>query len=303
MKPQPVWRILSNARAQTGRAARGLWIIWAAYSALALLAAAPAAASLAKHFGFSVGTGKLALELDPAAIAEWIYATRSEPALHLAAAILAGVAAAVALAVFLAGGALAQLAKRAGFLEGGGRYFWRFLRLALLAGLFYLMVFGLAGTAHRGVRWLFEDSMAERPYALASQAVNVLLLLLIWTIAAAFDYAKVRMVVDDSRHAIAAGFAALFFVLRNPWKTLAPLAFIAVCGAVLFAFYQTSYNLFDYRGLRTILISIAGQQIYILLRVWLRLWQWSTCFQVDLALRRPSSPWALTEPEPHGDNI
>jgi hypothetical protein len=303
MTSLPVWTILGDARRQTARAGRALWVMWVVYTLLAVVVAAGTVASMGQHFGRSLSAGPLSLELDPAAVAEWIFANRGEPAWQLIWSVAAGLVVLLPVTVFLSGGALGQLSSRTGFLEGGGRYFWRFLRLAVMAGVLHATALAALASLHRAVERLFAESLVERPIALTSEALDGLIVVAVWLIAAAMDYAKVRIVVDEERSAWSAGFAGLWFVARHPLRALGALAFVALCGVVLFAFYQTAYNVFDYRGMRTILISIAGQQFYLGLRIWLRLWQWATCMQVDLAVRRPAAPWAISEPEPYGDNI
>lgn len=295
--------ILLEARIQTGRAKRALWVMWAVATALAVLAAAPVVASLSRYFGHSRMATRLTLEFDLAAAMEWIRHGLGELPVAMTALLAGVVLVMVAASAFVSGGALAQLAGRGGFWQGGGQFFWRFLRLAVFAGIFYMTAVSLVAWAAGGVNHWFRESMEEWPSAVVKTLLDALALLLVWVIAVGFDYAKVRMVVDGTRSAAVAGFAGLGFVLRHAWRTLAPAAFIALCGAVLFGFYQTAYNVFDYRGLRTILITIAGQQLYLVLRLWLRLWHWSACLRIDVAVRRPASPWALAEPEPYGDNI
>jgi hypothetical protein len=303
MTSLPVWTILGDARRQTARAGRALWVMWVVYTLLAVVVAAATVASMGQHFERSLSAGPLSLELDPAAVAEWIFANRGQPAWQLIWSVAAGLLVVLPVTIFLAGGALGQLSNRAGFLEGGGRYFWRFLRLAVMACVVHVTVLAALAAVHRAVERGFAGSLVERPVVLTSEALDGFLVLAVWLVAAAMDYAKVKIVLDEERSAWSAGFSGLWFVARHPLQALGPLAFVALCGAVLFAFYQTAYNVFDYRGMRTILISIAGQQFYLGLRIWLRLWQWATCMRVDMAVRRPASPWVISEPEPYGDNI
>jgi hypothetical protein len=303
MTSLPVWTILGDARRQTARAGRALWVMWLVYTLLAVVVASATVASMGQHFGRSLSAGPLSVELDPAGVAEWIYANRGEPAWQLIWAVAAGLVVLLPATVFMAGGALGQLSSRTGFLEGGSRYFWRFLRLAVMAGVLHTTALAALAAVHRAVERAFVDSLVERPVVLTSEVIDGLVVLAVWLIAGAMDYAKVRIVVDEERSALSAGFAGLWFAARHPFRALGPLAFVALCGMVLFVFYQTAYNVFDYRGMRTILISLAGQQFYLGLRIWLRLWQWATCMRVDLAVRRPAAPWAISEPEPHGDNI
>jgi hypothetical protein len=303
MQPASVITVLSTARLRSGHAARGLLVMWSSLTLLAVLAATPVIASLERHFGHSFSATQLVRELDPAAIIEWNRTAAGDPFSAAAATIAVALLAALTLSVFWAGGAMGQLSRRTPFFEGGRRYFWRFLRLALFAGLFYAALLAAYSAANRGIGEVFCESMEEWPIVVWRNALTAAALLAAALLAAAFDYAKVRLVVNDRRGAIHAGFEGLGLVLRHPWRALAPLAFIALCGILIFAFYQTSYNVFDYRGLRTILISIAGQQLYMFLRLWLRLWHWSACLQVDASLRAPAPAWAISTPEPHGDNI
>lgn len=295
--------VLSEARLRSGHAAHGLLIIWASLTLLALLAATPVIASLDRHFGHSFSATQLVRELDPAALVEWHRSADGDPFTTAAATLVIAMLISLPLSVFWAGGAMGQLAWRNGFMQSGARYFWRFLRLALFAGLLYAVLLAAYSAAGRGVSRLFEESMEEWPIVVWRNALAAAAVLAAAILAAGFDYAKVRLVVDDRRGALHAGFEGLGFVFRHPWRALAPLAFIALCGLLIFAFYQTAYNVFDYRGLRTILISIAGQQLYMFLRLWLRLWHWSTCFQVDASLRAPAPSWVISTPEPYGDNI
>jgi hypothetical protein len=92
MTSLPVWTILGDARRQTARAGRALWVMWVVYTLLAVVVAAGTVASMGQHFGRSLSAGPLSLELDPAAVAEWIFANRGEPAWQLIWSVAAGTA-------------------------------------------------------------------------------------------------------------------------------------------------------------------------------------------------------------------
>lgn len=303
MQPAPVITVLSAARLRSGHAARGLFIMWSLLTLLAVLAATPVIASLERHFGHSFSANELVRELDPAALIEWNKSAAGDPFRTAAATLGMVLLASLPLSVFWAGGAMGQLAWRTGFMENGARYFWRFLRLALFAALFYAALFAAYSAAGRGIGLLYEDSMEEWPIVVWRNILAAAAVLAAAVLAAGFDYAKVRLVVYGTRGVVQAAFEGLAFVLRHPWRALAPLAFIALCGLLLFAFYQTAYNVFDYRGLRTILISVAGQQLYMFLRLWLRLWHWSACFQADAIPGALVPAFAPATPQPYGDNI
>ena len=142
--------------------------------------------------------------------------------LPLAATIAGATAAWMVVWSFLSGGILDRYARRRptrshGFFAACGAHVWRFLRLGVLAWLVYVFLFG---TVHP---WLFEDlypvltgnmNVEREAFAvrLAGYAVFGALLVFVNVL---FDYARVRIVVEDRRSALGALVAATRFVRRN----------------------------------------------------------------------------------------
>jgi hypothetical protein len=113
-------------------------------------------------------------------------------------------------ATFLLGGVMDRLARNRatasfGFFGACGMYFFRFLRLAALALPFYLLLFLI-------IYPLLPNAPAPR---------EVWLVPLVLALHLIFDYAKVRMVVEDRRSAIGSVTAAVRFIRRNPVPALA----------------------------------------------------------------------------------
>ena len=127
--------------------------------------------------------------------------------------------------IFLSGGILDRYARQRptrahGFFAAAGVFFWRFLRLGLVAAVVYWFLFAYVHV------WLFDDW-----YTRATRNLDVERTALLWRagmyaifgalLAAAnvvFDYAKVRLVVEDRRSALGALSASLAFILRNPGR-------------------------------------------------------------------------------------
>jgi hypothetical protein len=123
---------------------------------------------------------------------------------------------------FLAGGVLDRYARQRptrthGFFSACGTHFWRFLRLGVLALALYAWLFGPVHT------WIFDDFY---PWATRDLAVErtgfairfacyLLFGLLLVAVNLMFDYARVRIVVEDRRSALGALVAGLRFVRRN----------------------------------------------------------------------------------------
>lgn len=170
------------------------------------------------------------------------------------AAPAGGLAVAVAVAfylaawTFLAGGILDRLARRrrlggAAFFAACGTYFFRFLRLAVVAGLAYWMLFDLFH------EWLLEDLYeyltrdvtVERTAFLIRIAGYALFGALVLPVNLLLDYAKIRVVVEDRRSMLGALLAAGRFVRRRPLST----GGLYVLNAALFGLLLAGYAAVD----------------------------------------------------------
>jgi hypothetical protein len=149
------------------------------------------------------------------ALADWhaaiIDASAIDPMPALVSVISdAGMWAHAALITFLLGGVMDRLARdRAtasfGFFGASGLFFFRFLRLALVT-----------------VPACYALLIVIYPRLPGSPTINtIVLIVLLSALHLLFDYAKIRMVVEDRRSALGALAAASRFVRRNPLATIA----------------------------------------------------------------------------------
>jgi hypothetical protein len=186
------------------------------------------------------------------------------------------VAAHVLVSVFVLGGVLDRLARRraigsAAFFSACGVFFFRFLRLGTMAALLYWWLFAwwhplLFETLYTR---LTRDLTVERTafvYRLILYAVFGALLLGINLI---FDYAKIRMVVEDRRSAIGALVASVRFIARQP----AAAAGLYLLNTLAFAVVLALYALLapGAAGGTWAWIALLTGQLYIVLRVVVRL--------------------------------
>jgi hypothetical protein len=144
--------------------------------------------------------------------------------------------------VFLSGAVLDRYARQRptrahGFFAAAGVFFWRFLRLGILAGLFYWFLFASV-----------HDRLFDEWYASAIRNVDVERTALFWragmyavfgallvAVNVLFDYAKVRLVVEDRRSAVGAVTAAFAFITRNPRQVFALYLLNALVFVLLLA--------------------------------------------------------------------
>jgi hypothetical protein len=182
----------------------------------------------------------------------------------------------VLLWLFLLGGVLNAFAApegpryREGFAAACGRNFGRFLQLALCSGLIYYWIFLLSG-------WLFEQLAEasrqvteERTIFYATLAIATLIVLLLHLVRMVFDYAKIAVAVDGAS-APRAILRALRFVGRYPGRTLGVYAGLGGLAAVAFVLYALIAPGAGQSTFLTIAFAFALSQVYLVLRLGLRL--------------------------------
>ncbi len=123
-------------------------------------------------------------------------------------------------------------------LADGLGFFPRFLRLTLLTGALYYLIF-------RFVRWLFPevhrmtaDFTTERQVLLYNLAAAAIIVLLITLVRLISDYARVSMVVERRRSVLLAALGGFRFVVGSPLGALGIACLYGVLMAVLFLVYS-----------------------------------------------------------------
>jgi hypothetical protein len=175
--------------------------------------------------------------------------------------------------LFLAGGILDRLARdrdlgAGAFFSACGVYFFRFIRLGIVASVIYWVLFG---PYHE---WLFDavypaltrDVTVERTAFFIRLALYAAFALPLFSFNILFDYAKIRAVVEDRRSMLGALVASWRFIRRHP---------IAVWGvykinALVFLLVVGLYYLIA-PGASADALAFAIGQLYIVLRVMVRL--------------------------------
>jgi hypothetical protein len=140
----------------------------------------------------------------------------------LAATIAGATAAWMLLWSFLSGGVIDRLARdrrtrTAGFFAACGVHFWRFLRLGVLVWLVYAFLFNYVH------HWIFDEAYPALIADLTSERTALLIRLGGYGLFGGalifcnliIDYARIRIVVEDRRSAIAAIAAGTRFVRRH----------------------------------------------------------------------------------------
>lgn len=179
--------------------------------------------------------------------------------------------------VFLSGGILDRYARQRstrahGFFAASGVFFWRFLRLGLIAGLIYWALFAYVH------RWLLDDAYERLILDVSAERVAFLWRFSLYAVFGAalaavnvvMDYAKIRLVVEDRRSVVGALSAALGFLARHPGRVLGVYAANGALFLVLIALWAGVAPGAGRAGI-SMWLAFAVTQCYLLARLALKL--------------------------------
>jgi hypothetical protein len=193
---------------------------------------------------------------------------------------------------FVSGGILDRYARQRrtrtyGFFAASGVYFVRFLRLAVIAGIFYWWMFDFVH------HWLFDvwyvrltrDMSVERNAFAVRATMYVLFGALLVLGNLVLDYTKIRAVVEDRRSMVGALMAAMRFVANRPARTLGLYALNAITLVALLALWAMAAPGAGGGGVSVWIGFLAGQ-LYLIARLLLKLQflaSQTSLFQASLA--------------------
>lgn len=178
---------------------------------------------------------------------------------------------------FLLGGVLDRFARPHGraatetFTRAGGRYFFPFVRLALLQAPLYLAVYLLARRLYGFVEASSHDVTEEWKILLLLLLPAALAVFLLHLIRLVFDYAKVSMVVEGRRSALRGAWTGVRTVLRRPVRTAALYLAFGTLGMLLMGGYAAVAPGPGPSTLAGILLALLFAQLYLAARLAVRL--------------------------------
>lgn len=147
---------------------------------------------------------------------------------------------------FLLGGVLQWMVRPQGFeggvisgtfFEGCGRYFFRFVRLAVLSGVLYYLIYRFARWLFHRLEWATRDVTSERTVLMWVLVAAALVVGLLVGVRVIFDYAKVMMATENRHGVLLTAWAALRFVAVHPVRTLGLYGGIALLWVVILGLY------------------------------------------------------------------
>ena len=255
-----------------------VWLLWAWYGLLALVPALPAWTWWNGVLGSSPEAASVLKRFDLGVFLD-LTAGKGINGLGL----LTGAAVAVALVAFVSsaftfGGVLEVFGSdddRRSFMHrffrGGGHFFWRFFRLAIIAGVCLVLATGAVSALMAAATAPMSESEWEPAVYLGGVASIVVFLVVAALFLLALDYARIRVARDDSRSMLKAYASGLVFVLRRLFTVygiaIALLFFEAVL-VLCYVAYETNASAAGTWAALVVLFLI--QQAVVLGRVFLR---------------------------------
>jgi hypothetical protein len=179
--------------------------------------------------------------------------------------------------LFMQGGILDRIARGRrigayGFFAASGTFFFRFLRLGVVAGLVYWFLFAYVH------EWLFakwyvnatRDLAVERTAFYWRALMYAIFTALLALTALVFDYTKVRAVVEDRRSMVGALIAAVRFIVRHPGRVMGVYLLNAMLFLVVVAAWAIVAPGAGGSG-ASMWIGVIASQCYILARLVVKL--------------------------------
>jgi hypothetical protein len=197
---------------------------------------------------------------------------------------------------FLLGGILVRLSFReeprppAGFLADSGRFFWRFAGLAAISGALYTGVYFLGRWLFRTIEDLTRDVTVERSVLLPAVTGALIIAFLLCLINLLFDFARVATVLDNRRNPLRALHHAFRMVLRHPLQTLGLHLTLGLVGLALLAAYARIAPGAQQSTLPGIVLAFVAAQIYLIVKLLLRLTFYGSQLTLYETLGRPPAP-------------
>lgn len=157
------------------------------------------------------------------------------------------------------------------FFQGGGRYFGRFFRLAIYSLILWfvslIFFFGLT----RLVRVLTVKGTKEQLAFYLFLAEIAVGLFLVYLIKMILDYARIKIVTEDTRRVFRSMFQSIGFVFQNFGKTLSIYYLLVLTGLIIIGIYWLLRQVIPDYSFLALLITFVIYQIFIASRGWLKI--------------------------------
>ena len=158
------------------------------------------------------------------------------------------------------------------FFSTGGKFFFRFVRLAVFSGVLYYLVYRFSGWLLGWVEESTIDVTVEKTVLARLILAAVVIAFLLTLINMVFDYAKIVTFKEDRRSMLLAFFRGLGLVFSNPLKTMGLYYALVAVSALLLLFYSMVAPGVHQSTTTGVLIAFLVGQGFLVAKLMVRLW-------------------------------
>ncbi|MCX6551301.1 MAG: hypothetical protein NTY02_09920 [Acidobacteria bacterium] len=253
-------------------------LLWAWYGLLSFVPVFPAFVWLSSGLNMRPASATALQRFDFGLLSELSNYDQSGVFGLLVVAAMAAMVVALVSSTFVMGGVLEVLGSEDEprmfmhrFSRGCGHFFWRFVRLALIAGISLAIVVGIVAAAVGAMTAPMGKTEWEPGWYLAGLITVVSIAIAAAYFLLGLDYARIRVARDGSRGMFKAYVASLGFVARHALPAYGlGLTFVAALAgvALLYLAYETNSPAAATTG--AIVLLLLFQQIVVIARVFAR---------------------------------
>ena len=156
------------------------------------------------------------------------------------------------------------------FFQGVGKFFGRFLRLLIYSLILWLGVIAINLILHLILTPITKGGTNESLMFYLALIRVVIAFFFIFLAKMIVDYARIKIVIDDTRHVFRSLFQVLGFVFRRLGSTLAIYYLFVLTAAAILAVYWLAQKVIETHSLLPILLAFLTGQIFILSRGWIK---------------------------------
>jgi hypothetical protein len=254
---------------------------------------APAVVLIGEQLSHSVENDRMYSNLDAAWIIGILFHFQWWPLTGIGITLAIVAMLYLVLNTYLAGGAVALLHREGQpFFSSCARYFFRLIRLMSISLVFYGLVFLFDSAVNAAIARGRESSMESHTWIILHWIQLGILFLLVGVVNMTFDYAKIACIAGGERSALWATVAGIGFARRNFARAL---LVYWICSGIGLAFLLAYHGITEVIGQDSpiaVALVFVLRQLYVLVRMWLRLWTWSS----ELRLYTFSSTMVAPDP-------
>jgi len=193
----------------------------------------------------------------------------------------------IILHTFLAGGILSIFSQDAPrftmkeFIQGAGSHFLRFFGLMLFSWVFIIAIGGLLRDAFISILSnISSNSLSEVTPFIIRLGFSALTFILLLFIQMVFDYARIKVVLEESRNILKSTLEALAFVFKYPFSTFGLFYLIFIFQAAVTVIYILLKEIIPQSNFPWILAAFIIQQLFIFAVIWIRCLLYSSQMQL-----------------------